>query len=526
MEFAVVSVAMLRCYGRALVVNCDLSYGSLIGALVNMTGADARPKGTRMPAQWDLIVIGSGSAGIVASKTAARFGARVLLVERHRLGGDCLWTGCVPSKSLIAAAHAAHVARTSERFGITAENVTVDFARAMGHVRDAVATIEPHDSAEAFAELGIQVASGDARFTGRNTLEIDGTPHTFVQAVIATGTEPQLPVFSGSDGLDMLTSDSIWELDELPERLVVLGGGAIGSELGQAMARLGSEVTIVNRNARILSSEDERSSAILQASFDRDGITVLHGRTATSATSNDRLAGELVLDDGTRLPFDRLLAAVGRSTRLGSLAPEAAGVAVTQHDYIEVDASLRTTNKRIWAAGDAAGLPKFSHVAGVSGSVAGTNAALGLRRKFNEQVVPRVTFTAPEIAAVGITPADAVEGKHRVYTAEHASTDRAIAEAEDDGYAQIVVDSRGRVLGGTIVGPRAGESLGELTVAVSAKLSTSTLAGATHAYPTFTDALWNAAIADVQYRLQHGIVKSGIQLLARVRRATLGRTGR
>ncbi|WP_010204413.1 dihydrolipoyl dehydrogenase family protein [Salinibacterium sp. PAMC 21357] len=475
-----------------------------------------------MPAQWDLIVIGSGSAGIVASKTAARFGARVLLVERHRLGGDCLWTGCVPSKSLIAAAHAAHVSRTSEHFGVTAENVTVDFARAMGHVQDAIATIEPHDSAEAFAEFGIEVAHGDARFTGRHSLEIDGTPHTFVQAVIATGTVPRIPTFPGTESIQMLTSDSIWELDELPRRLVVLGGGAISSELGQAMGRLGSDVTIVNRSSRILPDEEERASKLLQAAFDRDGLTLLHNRSAVEVVSSDGLSGELVLDDGTRVPFDRLLAAIGRTPNLDTLSPETAGVAVSDQGYIDVDASLRTTNKHIWSAGDVAGLPKFSHVAGVSGSVVGTNAILGLRRKFNEQVVPRVTFTSPEIAAAGLTAADAVEGKHRVFTGEHGATDRAITEGDDDGFAQIVVDSRGRVLGGTIVGPRAGESLGELTVAVSAKLSTSTLASATHAYPTFTDALWNAAIADVQYRLKSGVVKSGIQILVRIRRALLG----
>ncbi|MBH0022873.1 NAD(P)/FAD-dependent oxidoreductase [Salinibacterium sp. SWN248] len=475
-----------------------------------------------MPAQWDLIVIGSGSAGIVASKTAARFGARVLLVERHRLGGDCLWTGCVPSKSLIAAAHAAHVARTSERFGVIAENVTVDFARAMGHVQDAVATIEPHDSVEAFAEFGIEVAHGDARFTGRHSLEIDGTRHTFVQAVIATGTVPRVPSFPGADSVQILTSDTIWELDELPQRLVVLGGGAIGSELGQAMARLGSDVTIVNRSSRILPGEEERASAVLHATFERDGITMLHNRSAVEVVSSDGLSGELVLDDGTRVPFDRLLAAIGRTPNLDTLSPETAGVAITDQGYVDVDASLRTTNKHIWSAGDVAGLPKFSHVAGVSGSTAGTNAILGLRRKFNDAVVPRVTFTSPEIAAVGLTAADAVEGKHRVFTGEHSATDRAIAEGDDDGFAQIVVNSGGRVLGGTIVGPRAGESLGELTVAVSAKLSTSTLASATHAYPTFTDALWNAAIADVQFRLKSGVVKSGIQLLARVRRALLG----
>ncbi len=479
-----------------------------------------------MAAAWDLIVIGSGSAGIVASRTAAHFGARVLLVERDRLGGDCLWTGCVPSKSLLAASHAAHVARNSERLGVTATNVKVDFGRAMAHVHEAVNTIVPHDSADALGELGVEVLQGDARFTGRNTLEVDGVTHVFRQAVIATGTTPRLPNIPGADSVQILTSDTVWELQELPRRLVVIGGGAIGSELGQAMARLGAQVTIIDRGERILAREDERSSAILQESLNRDGVTVLHGRTVTEVVSTDGISGEVILDDGTRVPFDRALAAMGRVPHTGSLAPQSAGVASSADGYITVDDSLRTTNKRIWSAGDTAGLPKFSHVAGVSGSVAATNAILGLRRKFDSRGMPRVTFTSPEIAAVGMAPADAVDGTHRVYTVEHSANDRAIAEAETDGFTQIVVDNRGRILGGTIVGPRAGESLGELSVAVTAKLSTSVLAGTTHAYPTFSDSLWNAAIADVQYRLKHGVVAFGIRMLARVRSATLGRRAR
>ncbi len=288
------------------------------------------------------------------------------------------------------------------------------------------------------------------------------------------------------------------------------------------MARLGSTVTIVNRGKRILPHEDERSSAILQASLDRDGVTVLQERSAVEVVSTDGVTGEVVLDDGSRIPFDRILAAMGRAAHLDSLSPKLARVATTEHGYVKVDNALRTTNKRIWAAGDVAGLPKFSHIAGVSGSVAATNAILGLRRTFDDRVVPRVTFTSPEIAAVGMAPSAAIDGKHLVYTVEHSATDRAIAEGETDGFSQIVVDKRGRVLGGIIVGPRAGESLGELTVAVKARMSTSVLAGTTHAYPTFSDSLWNAAIADVQYRLQRGVVGFTIRMLARVRRATLG----
>lgn len=494
-----------------------------VATLLNSKDARKRSERTSMPPEWDLIVIGSGSAGLVASRTAARFGANVLLVERNRLGGDCLWTGCVPSKSLIAAAHAAQVARASGNLGVSASRVSVDFPRAMGHVQDAVNAIAPHDSVEALGALGVEVRMGEARFTGGHTLDIDGEEHQFRQALIATGTTPRLPTLPGADAVEILTSDTIWSLDELPGQLVVLGGGAIGSELGQALARLGSHVTIINRENRILPREDPHASAILQASLDRDGVEVLHGRRAVEIASTDGIAGDVVLDDSRRIRFDRLLAALGRDAQLDTLSPRLAGVDTTEHGYVRIDGSLRTTNKRIWAAGDIAGLPKFSHVAGVSGSVAATNALLGLRRKFDDRVVPRVTFTSPEIAAVGLAPSDAVDGKHRVYTIEHSATDRAIAEGDTDGFSQIVVDKRGRVLGGTIVGPRAGESLGELTVAVKGRLTTSALAGTTHAYPTFSDSLWNAAIADVQFRMRRGVVGFGIRMLARVRKATLGR---
>ncbi|GAA4374615.1 hypothetical protein GCM10023152_17580 [Agromyces bauzanensis] len=319
------------------------------------------------------------------------------------------------------------------------------------------------------------------------------------------------------------TSEDFWELTELPERLVVLGGGAIGCVLEQAMARLGSKVTIVHRGHRILPKEDEDASRIIHDALIRDGATVHTGRTGASISSNDGQSGVLTLDDGSTVGFDVIVAALGREPHVDALGLDRAGVRTDADGYVTVDATLRTTNPRIWAAGDITGLPKFTHTAGVNGSVAATNAILGLRRKAETRVIPRVTFTAPEVAAVGLAPSEADERIHRVVSWDHAHSDRAVAEADIDGYTRIVVDRRGRILGGTIVGPRAGETVGELTLAVKAGLSTSTVAGASHPYPTFNDPLWNTAVADVRHRLGRGAIAVAIRILRRVRTAVVGR---
>ena len=456
---------------------------------------------------WDLIVIGGGSAGLVASKTAARFGAGVLLIEKHRLGGDCLWTGCVPSKTLISEAHGAQLSDRSK----------TDFTATMNAVHNAVQTIAPFDSRDALEAEGVSVALGTARFLSARRLEVDGVEARFKQALIATGTSPSLPEFSGSAELQVLTSESFWELRELPTELVILGGSAIGCELGQAMARLGSHVTIVQRGPRILPKENESAARIVHEALVADGVNILTGRTASAASSTDHLSGIITLDDGQTLPFDRLLAALGRQPSVTNLNLAAAGVTTTDAGFVQVDRILRTSNKRIWAAGDITGMPQFTHTAGVNGSVAATNAILGLRRQAETRVIPSVTFTSPEVAAVGIQAFSADPIRHRVITQHHGHADRAITESNTSGFTQIVVDRRGRLLGGTIVGPRAGETVGELALAVHAKLSTSALASTIHPYPTYSDPLWNAAVSDVRYRLSRGAIAGAIALLRRLR---------
>jgi len=470
-------------------------------------------------AEWELVVIGGGSAGLVASRTAASFGAGTLLIEGNRLGGDCLWTGCVPSKSLIAAASALTIARSSPHLGVETDAVGLDFAAAMRHVHGAMQTIAPVDSPEVLALAGVEVLRGHARFTGPQSLAVDGREIRFGQVIIATGGSPAVPKIDGIGSVEVLTSATVWDLTELPERLVVLGGGAIGCEIAQAMARFGSDVTLVHRGDRLLVKEEPRASAIVRAALEADGVTVLTGRQATAIAGDGRgLRGSVTLDDGSVVQFDAILVAIGRAPNTGSLDADRAGVELDESGNVVVNARLRTSNPRIWAAGDVTPLPKFTHTAGVNGSIAASNAVLGLSRTIDSAAVPRVTFTHPEVGSVGVVQADAAAQGLIARAIEHEHLDRAIAEGATGGYTQLLVDKRGKIRGATIVGPRAGESLGEVSLAISRGLTTSDIAGTTHAYPTFSDAVWNAAVADVRARLNQGATKVATTALRRLRR--------
>ena len=273
------------------------------------------------PDRWDLLVLGGGTAGIVAAKTAARLGARVLLVERDRTGGDCLWTGCVPSKALLAAGEAAAGARRAGRFGVTVDEVRVDFAQVMEHVHGAVRAIAPVDSIDSLEAAGVTVRTGHGRFVGEGVLDLDGETVRFTQAVVATGAAPAVPPIPGLADLDHLTSDTVWDLTEAPRRVAVLGGGSIGCELGQGLSRLGVEVTIVEGAPRVLPREDAAAAAVVHRALESDGVTVLTGRSVASVVASDSRSGRLVLEDEESVVFDRLLVAVGRRPRTSDLGP-------------------------------------------------------------------------------------------------------------------------------------------------------------------------------------------------------------
>ena len=489
--------------------------------LADWPSDDAHPPDGRA---WDLLVVGGGTAGIVAARTAAGFGASVLLVERSRTGGDCLWTGCVPSKALLAAAHAASAARGAGRYGITVTGVRPDFTAVMAHVHDRIAVIEPDDAPVTLRAAGARVARATARFIGPDTAALtgagfeDGTAVRFRRALLATGSAPAVPPVPGLAQARPLTSDTVWDLTTMPERLLVLGGGTVGCELGQALSRLGSQVTVVESADRLLPREDPEAGDRLRAALRRDGIEVRVGVALASVDPGATGSGSAVLADGTRVEFDRVLVAVARTPRTTDLGLDLAGVALDERGFVVVDATLRTTSPRVLAAGDLTGHPALTHVAGVHGALAAANAVLGLRRTV-DPVVPRVTFTQPEVASVGIG-AHEVTGRRgfTVRTVEHAHVDRAVAERDIEGLTRLVLDRRGRVVGATIVGPRAGESLPELVLAVRGGLRARDLAAATHAYPTYGDGPWKASIEQVQAGMRSQPLRAVTSALTRLRR--------
>lgn len=470
---------------------------------------------------WDLFVVGGGTAGLVGAKTAARLGARVALAERGRLGGDCLWTGCVPSKSLIAAAGAAADRFSPAGLGVSTAGVTVDFEGVRRHVRCAVATIEPADSAETLQDCGITVLRGAVRFVGPRTVEVDGRPEHFEQALLATGGKPVLPPVDGLDAAEPLTSQTVWDLTELPSRLAVLGGGPLGCELAQAFARLGAEVTVVEAGPRVLSREHPDAARLVHAAMQADGVRLLVDHRVTQVRASTQGGGSLVLDGPSgraTAEFDRLLVATGRRPQIQDLGLRAASLDVDDAGHLVVSEHLQTSNPRIWSAGDVTGPPEFTHLAGVHASIAASNAVLGLRRQIRPETYPRVTFTDPEVAHVGAATWSESGTEPRTVTQDHAHLDRAITERRTDGFATLVLDRRHRIIGATLVGPRAGESLAAMSLAVTHGLTTRDVAGTTHAYPTYADAAWNAAIGDVQAQLRRPAARAVTGALRRVRR--------
>lgn len=461
-----------------------------------------------MDRRYDLVILGGGTAGLVAALVAAGIGARVALIERERTGGDCLWTGCVPSKSLLAAAHTAHRMRTADRVGLTPIEPDVDFARVMARVHAAIAAIEPHDAPDRLRAAGVEVLLDEGRLVDARTVAVGGRRLRTTSILVATGAAPAVPPIDGLHGDDVLTSETVWNLDALPGRLVVLGGGPIGCELGQAFARLGSAVTLVEEADGLLGHDEPDAGALVAARLRADGVDV---RLDTRAHAVRRDAGgggpRLVVAAGGRteeLPFDRILVATGRRPRTDGLGLDAAGVAVDEAGAVVTDARLRTTAKGVLAAGDVTGRLPFTHVAAHHARVAAINALLGTGREVDE-TIPWVTFTDPEVAHVGLTARQARErwGDRAVLArAEHAALDRAMTEAETTGFSLLVADRRGRLVGATVVGATAGEAIAELTARVKARDRIDAVSTTVHAYPTFAEGPSRAA--DEHLRERYG----------------------
>jgi pyruvate/2-oxoglutarate dehydrogenase complex dihydrolipoamide dehydrogenase (E3) component len=456
-------------------------------------GPTRRPRLKGEVLHADLCVIGAGSAGLSVAAGAVQMGASVVLIERDRMGGDCLNTGCVPSKALLAAAHAAQAARGAARFGVELPEPVVDFARVHAHVRSVIATIAPHDSVERFEALGCTVIRAVARFTGPREVAAGGQRIRARRFVVATGSAPARPPVPGLAETPHLTNESIFELTERPDHLLVLGGGPIGIEMAQAFRGLGAAVTVIERGA-ILPRDEPEAVALLRDILAGQGITLREGAQVARIRPGLASGVEVELADGEVIAGTHLLVAAGRKPNLDGLDLGLAGIEATPRG-ITVDARLRSSNRRVFAAGDVAGGPQFTHVAGYHGGVLIRNILFGLPAKVDYSALPWVTYCDPELAHVGLTEAEARLANHpvQVLLQPLAGNDRAVAEGNTEGLAKIILGGGGRILGATILAPHAGEMIGLWGLAIQAKMKIGAVAQMMAPYPTLSEISKRAA---------------------------------
>ena len=451
-------------------------------------------------ARYHLVVVGGGTAGLVSAMGAAGLGARVALVEREMLGGDCLVTGCVPSKAILRSARAAADARRAEAVGVRVAGVEADFAAVMRRMRERRADISPHDSAARLRSAGVDVYFGDGRFTSTSTLEVGGRTLRFKRAVIATGGRPAIPPIPGLTAVPYLTNETIFALNERPRRLAVIGAGPIGCELAQAFARLGSAVTLIDQAAQVLPQEDPDAAAIVATALAADGVSlVLQAGVTEIGHGSDRIVVQL--DRGAReIECDQLLVAVGRTPNIERLDLPAAAVAADKAG-VTVDDRLRTTNPRVFAAGDVCSPFKFTHAADAAARIVIQNALFFGRSRVSALVIPRCTYTHPELAHVGLSAEAARrQGGVETVTVPLDEVDRAVVDEERDGFVRVH-HNRGRMLGCTVVAPRAGDVIGLAAYALRRGASLDDLGATIFPYPTTTNAFRTAADAYRRTRL-------------------------
>jgi dihydrolipoamide dehydrogenase len=449
---------------------------------------------------YNLVAIGAGSGGLVSAYIAAAVKAKVALIEKDRMGGDCLNTGCVPSKALIRSAKMVSYARRAKEFGFKSGQVQYDFAEIMERVQNVIKKVEPHDSIERYTELGVACFTGAATITSPWTVEVNGRTLTTRNIIIATGARPLVPPIKGIDQVGYMTSDNFWSLRENPGRLIVLGGGPIGSEMTQAMARLGAEVTQIEMAPRIMGREDPEVSAYLQKQFEMEGVRVLTGHMAKEVIQEEGqnillcdAAGETV-----RVPFDHILIAVGRRPNVTGFGLEELGVEISARGTVAVDALLRTNFPNIFAVGDVAGPYQFTHTASHMAWYAAVNALFGSFKSFkvDYSVIPWATFTDPEVARVGLSEDEAKEQGVAYEVTRYGidDNDRAIADSEDHGWIKVLTKpGSDKLLGVTIVGSHAGDLLAEYVLAMKHGLGLNKILGTIHTYPTMSEASKAAA---------------------------------
>jgi dihydrolipoamide dehydrogenase len=445
---------------------------------------------------YNVVVIGGGAAGLVSAYIAATLKAKVALIEKHRMGGDCLYTGCVPSKALIKTARMVHQIRRHQDFGIKSAHCELDFSEVMARVQAVIKKIEPHDSVERYTKLGVECIQGEADILDAHSVRVNGKVLKTRSIILALGASPVIPKIPGLDGVPVLTSETLWDLRTLPSRFLVMGGGPIGCEMAQAFQRLGSNVTLVEAGPRLLPREDADVGALIAAQFQSEGIT-LH--VQTQAQEVTRAGGSAIMHcrsaDGRPLDisFDAVLMAVGRRANTGQLDTARLNMELNPNGTIRVDAYMRANAKNIYACGDVAGPLQLTHVASHQAWYCAVNALFSPFKKFkvDNRVIPWVTFTDPEVAQVGYNEQSAQEAgvpyESTIYKLD--DLDRAIVEGEDFGRIKVLTEpGKDRILGANIVGHQAGELISEFTTAMKRGLGLNDILATIHPYPTLSEA--------------------------------------
>jgi pyruvate/2-oxoglutarate dehydrogenase complex dihydrolipoamide dehydrogenase (E3) component len=466
--------------------------------------------------EFDIVVIGGGSGGLVVAAGGSTLGAKVALVEKHKLGGDCLWYGCVPSKTLIKSARIAFEMRNAQRWALAPTDPQPNLARVMERVREVIAGIEPFDSPERFRGLGVDVIFGEGHFTSPEAFEVNGRRLTAKTFVIATGSRPAVPPIPGIDSVPYLTNETVFDLREPVPSLIVIGSGPIGCELAQAFRRLGSEVTVVDIAPSALPREDPDLAAVVHQQLAAEGVRFHFDTTiANVARAAGAIAATLRAKDGTEstLTASHLLVAAGRRLNTEGLGLEAAGIAL-EKGRIVADDKLRTTNPNVYVVGDVAGGYQFTHVAEHHAGIVLRHAIFKLWWAKPSKAIPWCTFTDPELARVGLSETEAKQDNvaHKVYRFPFEEIDRARAEGETEGFAKIVTDLKGKLLGAAIVGPHAGELIAEYGLAVTKGMNAKDISGVIHTYPTLASI--SRRVAD--QRMKEGLTPTAKTWIKRI----------
>ncbi|MFC5584382.1 dihydrolipoyl dehydrogenase family protein [Nitratireductor kimnyeongensis] len=466
----------------------------------------------------DICVIGAGSGGLSVAAAAAAFGVPVVLVERGKMGGDCLNYGCVPSKALIAAGKQAHLMESGAAFGIAPVEAEVNYRKVMNHVEATIAAIAPNDSVERFTALGVQVIQEEAWFKDHRTIIAGDHEIRARRFVIATGSSPLVPPIPGLEDVPFLTNETIFSLARKPTHLIVVGGGPIGMELAQAHRRLGSQVTVVEA-LTALGKDDPELTALALRNIRSEGVNVLEHTKVTQVEKRGRSAVRIYVEDadGTRsIDGSHLLIAAGRSANTASLKLERAGI---EHDRrgIKVSSKLRTSNRRVYAIGDVAGGLQFTHVAGYHAGLVIRALLFRLPARENRAIIPWATYTDPEIAHVGLTEEEARKSHRKISSLRwpYSENDRAQAERKTEGLIKLVTDRKGRILGASIVGANAGEMINFWSLAISRKLGVRDIAGYVAPYPTMTEIGKRAAITYFTETTRKPLVRAVVRFLRR-----------